>query len=449
MSSTDLQKTCDCAEDHHDIIKFLTDVVDQAVYFKDNYFETHSLDDAINRNRDIEALLTKDLQIFKKHENLALQENKPYYYYLKGKLINLGAEYSEEAENLLSKAIKLDAKLVNAWNELGECYCKKPEFPKAKSCFEGAMKEQRNKVSLRSLSIIYRQSTFSNSQKEIIKNLETSIAYAKEAVQLDPQDGLSWETLGNTYVAYFFMVHQKPILLKQSLSAYTQAEKYIVSRSSPHLHYNKAINFKYQEYFKLALESFHEACRYNPLWEVPRQKENELVMYLKNIQELVNKKGKLKPKKLQQIVGSIDVKQLGLYGGEGFVNSVGEKITLKETPYDNLTPGPNENTVILGKVICSIRTEDNVPFTFCSIDKAGSVIVTSVYNLASGKGVIIGDSVAIPEPFLNEVDFVYNGDTFKFKLVRVDMPVILVVNSKKLGCNMQAGVEISIANKFD
>lgn len=48
--------------------------------------------------------------------------------------------------------------------------------------------------------------------------------------------------------------------------------------------------------------------------------------------------------------------------------------------------------------------------TFCSIDKAGTVIVTTVFNLADGKGVIIGDSVSIPEPYVTDVDFNYKDN---------------------------------------
>ena len=38
---------------------------------------------------------------------------------------------------------------------------------------------------------------------------------------------------------YNFKVSQNPKTLKQAMSSYTQAEKDIVSRSSPELHYNK------------------------------------------------------------------------------------------------------------------------------------------------------------------------------------------------------------------
>lgn len=46
------------------------------------------------------------------------------------------------------------------------------------------------------------------------------------------------------------------------------------------------------------------------------------------------------------------------------------------------------------------------------------VIVTTVFNLADGKGVIIGDSVAIPEPYVTDVDFTFNGNVkIQFKSV--------------------------------
>lgn len=55
--------------------------------------------------------------------------------------MNVVPSYNKEAENLLSKAIKLDPKLVDAWNELGECYWKNDELKKSINCFEGALKE--------------------------------------------------------------------------------------------------------------------------------------------------------------------------------------------------------------------------------------------------------------------------------------------------------------------
>lgn len=448
MSLSNLQRDCDCSEGHDEVIKFLTDIVDQTYCYRDRYFESHSIEDAINKNRDVEIFVNKNLEIFNKHENLALQTNKANYNFLRGKLLNVFPTYSNDAEVLLSKAIKLDPKLVEAWNELGECYCKNDDLVKAKSCFEGALKEKRNKISLRNLSILLRQEDCKIRERKL-ENIEKGLNFAKEAVQLDPQDGLSWAILGNAHLSYFFGVQQNPNTLKQCLSAYTQAEKDIIAKSTSDLHYNKGITFKYQEEFKLALESFYEASLYDPTWEPPRNKQKQLLRYLQEIQDLVLTKGKLKPKRLHQILKSIDSKQLGPYGGGCYTSSSGEKAKLTEVNYLSLKPGLNEEKVILGKVICSVRNDDIVPFTFCSIDKTGTVIVTTVFNLADGKGVIIGDSVAIPEPYVTDVDFRYKENNFKFTLVRVETPVIMVVNSKKLGRSLQAGVQMSISRKFD
>ena len=41
----------------------------------------------------------------------------------------------------LSKAIKLDPRLGDAWNALGECYWYKGDMEEAKNCFEGEAKD--------------------------------------------------------------------------------------------------------------------------------------------------------------------------------------------------------------------------------------------------------------------------------------------------------------------
>lgn len=60
-------------------------------------------------------------------------------------------------------------------------------------------------------------------RESLIKNIEKGLNYAKEAVQLDPQDGLSWAVLGNAHLSSFFGIQQNPKTLKSCLSAYSQA----------------------------------------------------------------------------------------------------------------------------------------------------------------------------------------------------------------------------------
>lgn len=58
---------------------------------------------------------------------------------LRGRALNISPSFDSQAEEALSKAVKLDPKLVEAWNELGESYWKKGDIPAAKNCFVGAL----------------------------------------------------------------------------------------------------------------------------------------------------------------------------------------------------------------------------------------------------------------------------------------------------------------------
>ena len=73
-------------------------------------------------------------------------EKKAYRTYLKGRVLNVAPDHCPEAEQLLSKAVKLEPNLVNAWIELGECYWKRGEVETAKTCFEGALSHVSNEV---------------------------------------------------------------------------------------------------------------------------------------------------------------------------------------------------------------------------------------------------------------------------------------------------------------
>lgn len=407
--------------------------------FRDKYFETHSIEEAIKKSEELDLLLAKTLTFLEENESEALKYNKAKFFYLKGKLLNVSSTYSKEAENLLSKALKLDRKLVETWNELGECYWKNGEIQKAQGCFETALKEKKNKIALRSLSMLARQATAAN-REEQINNIKKGLQYAKDAVQLDPQDGLSWSVLGNAHLSCFFGIQQNPHILMQSLRSYAQAEKDIIAKSTPDLYYNKGTALCYKEDFKAALDCFNQARLYDPTWEPPGEKEEQLIKYLNEIVELVSTNGKLKTKRLQQLLNSLNSSQLGPY-----IN----KNDISQISINELSSGCNTGKVILGKVVCSVRNENSVPFTFCMTDDINSCVVVTVFNLAAGKGVIIGDSVAIPEPDLNLVNFEYKNVTYKFNLIRVETPIKLAVNGKLLQRSQVADVQLSVFNKSD
>jgi hypothetical protein len=65
------------------------------------------------------------------------------------------------------------------------------------------------------------------SAKQRFENIEKGVAYAKEAVQRDTYDGISWVVLGNAYLSSFFTLAQNPQTLKLCMSAYQQAVSYL------------------------------------------------------------------------------------------------------------------------------------------------------------------------------------------------------------------------------
>ncbi len=50
------------------------------------------------------------------------------------------------------------------------------------------------------------------------------------------------------------------------------------------------------------------------------------------------------------------------------------------------------------------------------VDEKESCFAVTVYNISQGYGVKIGDSVAIPEPFVQTVDVQYKGQVINITL---------------------------------
>ena len=66
-------------------------------------------------------------------------DNKAQYLVLRGKALNVLPGYHPDAQEALSKSVKLDPKLGDAWVALGECYWSNNDVESAKNCFLGAL----------------------------------------------------------------------------------------------------------------------------------------------------------------------------------------------------------------------------------------------------------------------------------------------------------------------
>ena len=75
---------------------------------------------------------------------------------------------------------------------------------------------------------------------------------------------------------------------------------------------NKKFFLRYEQDYKAALEGFQKASVLDPTWPEPKQRINELCQYLDKVSEFVEKKGKLKRKRLQTLIKTIKEKDLGM-----------------------------------------------------------------------------------------------------------------------------------------
>ncbi|XP_019487937.1 PREDICTED: tetratricopeptide repeat protein 5 [Hipposideros armiger] len=176
-------------EEVKQILQKLQELVDQLYAFRDCYFETHSVEDAGRKQQDVREEMEKTLQ--QMEEVVGSVQGKAQALMLTGKALNVTPDYSPKAEELLSKAVKLEPTLVEAWNQLGEVYWKKGDIAAAHTCFSGALTHCKNKVSLQNLSMVLRQLR-TDSGDEHSRHVMDSVRQAKLAVQMDIHDGRSW-----------------------------------------------------------------------------------------------------------------------------------------------------------------------------------------------------------------------------------------------------------------
>lgn len=68
---------------------------------------------------------------------------------------------------------------------------------------------------------------------------------------------------------------------------------------------------KYEEEFESALHYFDLASLYDPSWEPPKVKSQQLIQYLEDVTDFVGSSGKMKAKRLQQII-QVCIKDVGI-----------------------------------------------------------------------------------------------------------------------------------------
>ncbi|XP_048827655.1 tetratricopeptide repeat protein 5 [Brienomyrus brachyistius] len=435
----DVEKECDSV--NKDDLQVLKQLVDELYQFRDHYFETHNVEDAGRKQTDVNHEMEKTLKLLKEKEGQ--YQHNAQYLLLRGRCLGVVSGFSAAAEESLSRAVKLEPGLVEAWNTLGEQFWRKGDLAAAKTCFTGALQQCKNKVSLRSLSMVLRQLPAGDAEEQGKRVLE-SVDLARQAVQLDVTDGTSWYILGNAYVSLFFSSGQNPQMSQQALSAYAQAERVDSTAScNPDLHFNRATLFQYEEMFSSALAGYSRAVALDPGWEDPCERERQLLDYLHRLTALIDNKGKVKARKLKTMLGSLCVSSLGPCSSPQYCSPSGNVGMLKPWSLSTLSHGHNSGAAAIGKVVFSIASEGRMAFTFGIVDSEETCCAVMVYNTADNWGVLIGDTVVIPEPQVKRHSVTHKDQSYDFRSIRVQSPLFLIVNGKRQAARSQMAASVS------
>ncbi|KAI1728912.1 tetratricopeptide repeat protein 5 OB fold domain-containing protein [Ditylenchus destructor] len=369
-------------------------------------------------------------------------------HYLTGKILNICVDYDRKCEESLDSALRSDSNNADAWLELGMCVWKKPDLEKALTCFLEALKRRRCPKGLCLLSAAKRAhlSTLSQTKdtKERVKSIQNCIQLCKEALELRPDYPLAHYSLGNTYLTRFFVVGQ--IQEKDLVVAIEAYERAICSQDSTpfinaDLHVNLGVALQYHQRYEEALRNYHRATAIEPHFSIPKEHITSLEKFLRNLQESVNKRGKISQRRYKEIIDSLKQKD-----HVSTFKNLPRADGLSHTFLANLQHGQNPNYFIVAAIVGIVLNDESIPYSAICADIDGAIFGLSVYNFSSKFSVMIGDCLVIPRPLLLEVKNIElsNETILNFRMVRVTNPAELMKNQKPLSAEHRAYTDLSI-----
>lgn len=399
------------AKEEEDVWDKARKAADDLYELRDTFFPQNPDDKTSKLQQESDLALNLLDSIPPEQRKLTVQ--RATYEYLRGKILDVVPDYRKEAEDHLSKAVKLNPSLADAWLCLGNCIWKKGDLPSAKNCFNLALSKGPNKKILCQLSMLERRiAQGAENQAEMI---EESIQHAKEAITLDVKDGNSWYNLGNACLTSFFVTgswdHSK---LLQSLKAYQNAEKDERMKSNPDLYFNGATVNKYLENYDRALSGFEAAALKDPSLNASEEVE-KMVNLLNKLENLL--RGLSRTKRLAFLASTIGAVNL---------NSSYKRATI-----DVLSEGLNKAVAVPVKVSLFVKHENITPIYLLVCDSNQSCFVLSVYGIRND-AIKEGDQLILLEPCFHHVDFSWKEKRYQFKSIRVDFLEQLLVNGKPL-----------------
>uniref|UniRef100_A0A914ZXA2 Tetratricopeptide repeat protein 5 OB fold domain-containing protein n=1 Tax=Parascaris univalens TaxID=6257 RepID=A0A914ZXA2_PARUN len=440
-----MEMRCDAAMDA------LNEKIREAEQFRDRYYEYHPGSKFADKSKAVREKvipLLQDIPLEIRGSSSLSAEHS----LLCGRILNICMEYDPKCEKHLTQAVKLNPYLAEAWKELGECLWKKNDHEAAIDCFKKSLSRERTAKCMCALSSALRQHALMTTDKKKRDEMrEEAARLCAEAVRVDSDSGTAWHALGNSHLTDFFAKGQiDEQIMKNAREAYEKALTLGDEYLSADLHLNYATALKFDQDYRKCLEHLHIACTRDPEFFDAKERYEGLCIFLARLSEAVERKGKLKTKRLLEFQKSLSQIEPNRSRAISMRLADGEKRTLKEADFGSIREGLNEDVVIVGKVVGVVPNPDAIPFAFVGCDKNGTCLAFTVYNFSQNFGMIIGDLFSLADPFVIDVDVneIHCGrlsadHRIKFRAVRIQSPHVLLKNGKRMSLDCVAPCEIA------
>uniref|UniRef100_F1L7P0 Tetratricopeptide repeat protein 5 n=1 Tax=Ascaris suum TaxID=6253 RepID=F1L7P0_ASCSU len=429
----------------------LKEKIKEAEQFRDRYYEYHPGSKFADKSKAVREKvipLLQDIPLEIRGSSSLSAEHS----LLCGRILNICMEYDPKCERHLTQAVKLNPYLAEAWNELGECLWKKNDHEAAIDCFKKSLSRERTAKCMCALSSALRQHALMTTDKKKRDEMrEEAARLCAEAVRVDSDSGTAWHALGNSHLTDFFAKGQTDEqIMRSAREAYEKALTLGDEHLSADLHLNYATALKFDQDYGKCLEHLHIACTRDPEFFDAKERYEGLCLFLTRLSEAVERKGKLKAKRLLEFQKSLSKTEPNHSQPISMRLADGGKRTLKEADFGSIHEGLNEDVVIVGRVVGIVPNPEAIPFAFVGCDKNGTCLAFTVYNFSQNFGMIIGDLFSLADPFVIDVDVngVHCGrlsvdHRIKFRAVRIQSPHVLLKNGKRMGLDCVAPCEIA------
>ncbi|KAI9197139.1 uncharacterized protein BJ171DRAFT_522847 [Polychytrium aggregatum] len=383
------------------------------------------------------------------------------FYLLRGQLFNCLSGYSPQAEQDLSKCLKLNPGASEAWNCLGECFWKKLDLENARRCFEAGLSKARSKELLLSLAQLLRQS---GQATDVQKSLQESLVLCKEALASNLDDPLLWNGLGTAYLKLFFSNSLDSSDLKRALSAYNRADSVMGDTINVDLYYNRATLFQYTEQYDKAVQDWRRVEKIDPCMTAGTSRSHDQgisrlsVSWNVNV-ERITELLRTMAHEIDRIKTSSDLwldagKLAGYTSLPAYFSAI--KCTKVVTDISQLLEGCNPDAVFVCKIVASVRHNLALPGSFIAIDQSRNVFALSVFNI--DRAVFnSNDVLSVALPILSVINAKYEDPTgtgeipppelrVEYKTIRIEHPRHVLLNERALRPSQIACTELEIEN---